>query len=469
MATLAAASTSDGTMTPKAKALAHQALVAPLSLLIFLFAAIPALPQQSRPNAGKSQASPGVTQPGETPLSALAAQAQQALDRKDYESAILLLQRIIAQKPDEALLHFELGYAYSELKRNDDAASAYRRALELDPKLVAAHMNLGLVLLDSDPAAALASFRHAADLTPTDGLPHYFEGRALERSGKLPEAIEEYRSAAAMTPKDADMQMALASALLNAGKFSEAEKQFHTTLALEPDAAPPKLGLAESLLREQKLQDAADAYAAYLTQVPGDREARFNHAAVLENLDHRDDALAELDHADQGVDPTPQSLKLRGSIFMQQKKWAEADATLGKAVAALPNDAESHAWLGQAKMELRQYASAERELRRASELDPSNMGLLRDLIGAVYLSGNYTATINAIDLLQQHDTLTALDWFFRAISCDKLGRKQEAADAYQKFLDLDQGQHADQEFQARGRLVVLRSELGKAESGKKKK
>ena len=182
---------------------------------------------------------------------------------------------------------------------------------------------------------------------------------------------------------------------------------------------------------------------------------------VLENLDHPDDALAALDRADQGADPTPQSLKLRGSIFMQQKKWPEADAALSKAVAALPNDAESHAWLGHAEMELRQYAPAEQELRRALELDSSNVGPLRDLVGVLYLSGNYNATINAIDLLQQHDTLNALDWFFWAISCDKLGRKQEAADAYQKFLDLDHGQHADQEFQARGRLVVLLPELGK--------
>jgi tetratricopeptide (TPR) repeat protein len=466
MATPAAASTSDGIMTPQAKALDHSGLVVPLAFFavpIFLFtiAVIPAWPQQSRPTPGKSQASPDVTQPGQPPLSVLAAQAQQALDRKDYESAIPLLQQLIAQKPDEALPHFELGYAYSELKRYDDAATAYRRAVELDPKLVPAHINLGLVLLDSDPDSALTSFRRAADLTPTDGRPHYFEGRALERGGKLPEAIEEYRSAAAMNLKDADIQMALASALLNAGKFSDAEKQFRKTMDLDPSAAPPKLGLAESLLREQKLQDAADAYAAYLAEMPGDREARFDHAAVLENLDRHEDALAELDRADQGADPTPQSLKLRGSIFMQQKKWPEADAALSKAAAALPNDAESHAWLGHAKMELRQYTPAQQELRRALEIDPSNIGPLRDLVGVLYLSGNYDATINAIDLLQQHDTLNALDWFFRAISCDKLGRKQEAADAYQKFLDLDHGQHADQGFQARGRLVVLLSELGK--------
>ena len=42
---------------------------------------------------------------------------------------------------------------------------------------------------------------------------------------------------------------------------------------------------------------------------------------------------------------------------------------------------------------------AEQELRRALELDPSNIGPLRDLVGVLYLSGNYSRTIKAIDLL----------------------------------------------------------------------
>lgn len=456
-------------MKHKVKAVALPALI--LFLLPVLAAPSSGAQQQpkSTPPATTRSAPSSAQQPAADSLAAIAAQAQQALDRKDYEAAIPLLQQIVTQKPSEALPHFELGYAYSALRRFEDAIPAYRRAIELDPTMVAAHLNLGLALLGSDPAAALVSFRRAADLTPTDGRPHYLEGRALELTGKLPEAVEEYRSAAAMTPKDEPIRIALASALMKTGKFSEAEKQFRDALATNPDSAPAKLGIAESLLREQKLAEANDAYVAYLAQTPGDREARFNHAVVLENLDRTDDALAELDRADQDAAPGPQSLKLRGSILTQQKKWPEADAALTKAVAALPDDAQAHAWLGRAKMELHDYAAARQEVRRALELDPSNIEPLHDLIGVLYLSGNYAATIDAIDLLQTHETLKALDWFFRAISCDKIGRKPEAAAAYQNFLNLDQGQHADQDFQARGRLVVLSRELGQQKLGQQKK
>jgi tetratricopeptide (TPR) repeat protein len=94
-------------------------------------------------------------------------------------------------------------------------------------------------------------------------------------------------------------------------------------------------------------------------------------------------------------------------------------------------------------------------------LVPGNSDALRELVGVYYLSGQYEKTLSTLDLLAQHETLSPLSWFFRALSCDKLGRKPEAAAAYQKFLELDRGERPDQEFQAQARLTLLLRELGK--------
>jgi hypothetical protein len=51
--------------------------------------------------------------------------------------------------------------------------------------------------------------------------------------------------------------------------------------------------------------------------------------------------------------------------------------------------------------------------------------------------------------------------FVRATCYDKLHRKAEAAAAYQKFLDANQGRDEKEEFQARERLKVLQRELSK--------
>ncbi len=407
----------------------------------------PAQPQQSSSSSAD-------------PLAPLLAQAQDALDRKDFAAAIPLLEKIAVAKPHDALPHFELGFAYSSLKKNPEAIAEYRRAIAIDPQLAPAHLNLGLALLDSDAAAAVESFRRATELLPGQARPIYLLGEALERAGRLSEAIEQYRSAAALASQDDAILFALARALLADGQTSAAESEFRQLLTVNPDSTPAQLGLAESLLAQQKTADAIDLLRDYLQKVPDDAHARFERAVALQDLNRFDDSLHELDRLEEAAAPTAESLKLRGSIYLQQKRWTDADRSFQKALSASPADAQLHLWMGQTKMELHDYPAAENELRRALQLEPADSGALHQLVGVYYLSGQYQATLSTLDLLAQRETPAALDWFFRALSCDKLGRKPEAAAAYQRFLALDRGERPDQEFQAQARLKLLLRELG---------
>jgi len=415
------------------------------------------LAQSSRPAPANTQSA--------DPLAPLLSQAQDALDRKDFTSAIPLLEKIAAAKPNDALPHFELGFAYSGLKKSAEAIAEYRRAITLDPKLTPAQLNLGLELLDSDPASAADSFRRAAELLPGQSRPLYLLGQALERGGKRSEAIQQYHAALSITPKDDAILFALSRALLADGQFAPAETNFRQLLELKPDSAQAQLGLAESLLSQQKTAAAAESLGDYLQKVPDDTHARFELAVALESLNRFDDSLHELDQLDQRAAPASDSLKLRGGIYIQQKKWSDADASLQKAVAASPGDPQLHLWLGQAKMESHDFAAAEKELRRSLELSPGSSDALRQLVPVYYLSGQYEQTISTLDALAKRETPAPLDWFFRALSCDKLSRKAEAAEAYSKFLQMDRGQRPDQEFQAQARLRLLQRELSRS-SGK---
>jgi hypothetical protein len=50
-------------------------------------------------------------------------------------------------------------------------------------------------------------------------------------------------------------------------------------------------------------------------------------------------------------------------------------------------------------------------------------------------------------------------WFVRGTCYDKLDQKPDAVAAYQKFLDLDQGSHDTQDFQAQQRILALKREM----------
>jgi superkiller protein 3 len=192
------------------------------------------------------------------PLNDLLNQAQAALDRKDYQDALEPLRKFVSEKPGVAYGHFQLAYAYSGLERWSEAQSEYRRAIELDPKLAAAYLNLGLLLLDRDAAAAIAPLHKTVELLPAESRPRLLLGLALERSGKLAEAAEVYQGAESLNPRDFETQFAFGRTLLRLDRPAEAEKRFRAALDLKSDSAPARLGLANALFVQHKPEAAAE-------------------------------------------------------------------------------------------------------------------------------------------------------------------------------------------------------------------
>jgi tetratricopeptide (TPR) repeat protein len=424
-------------------------------------AALPLAAQSQRKIPPKSPPASS-PQDKEDPLAALLQQANDAIDKMDFAAALNPLQHYIAQRPDDAYAHFQLGYAYAGLKRTEDAKTEFARAISLDPKMAAAHLNLGLVRMDSDPASAAEAFLHAAELQPTESRPRFLAGYAFERSGKFPEAIEQYRAALDLSPKDYEAHFALGRVLLRTDRANEAEAQFREAIASRADAAPARLGLAQALVAQKKYDAVCDALAEYLKLNPGDASAHFDRASALLNLGRLEEALGELDSAAAGASPSADNLKMRGEIYIQQKKWKEAGDALTQAIALAPRDPELAEWLGQVDIQLRDYPAAIAILAQAYKQNPQSADALRDLADAFFLHEDYASTLGALDRLAALEAPKPGSWFVRAICYDKLSRKAEAIEAYQKFLDQDGGQHDTQDFQARHRILTLQGELGQS-------
>lgn len=137
----------------------------------------------------------------------------------------------------------------------------------------------------------------------------------------------------------------------------------------------------------------------------------------------------------------------------------------GASRQGFPNDPEPAYWLGHVDIELHDYPAAIGMLDLVYRQNPQFADALRDLATAFFLHDDYAAALGAMDRLAKLETPKPGSWFIRAICYDKLSDKAEAIDAYQKFLDRDNGQHDTQDFQARHRILALRKEL--AQKGKK--
>jgi len=110
-------------------------------------------------------------------------------------------------------------------------------------------------------------------------------------------------------------------------------------------------------------------------------------------------------------------------------------------------------------MQKRDFASAEKELKAALQIDRNNLVYWKDLRSTYYLGGNYSATLATQDLIAKTETPGPGEWFIRALCYDKLNQPKPALEAYEKFLELDQDKNPDQVWQAQQRSKVLRRML----------
>jgi len=397
------------------------------------------------------------TQKIANPLNDLLDEAKRDIDKNEFEAAIVPLQKVIAEEPEFAYAHFQLGYVYTALKKNEEARAEYEKTVAIDPKMSEAYLDLGILLLDKDPAASVAPLTKAAALLPAQSRPQFLLGVALERSGNLNAAATSLENAVLLDPRDFETVLHLGDTYLALNRAPKAEMKFRNALEIQPQEPQALFGLARSL-DAQKKPEAAGAYRDYLAVRPDDSAARKRLVHLLMEGQQYDVVLAELDRADAGK-PSLESLKLRADIQIGQKKWEDAISTLRQAVALAPGDAQLHGGLGRTCLQVRDFASAEKELKTAIQLDGKNVDYWKDLSTTYYLSKNYAATLAVLDRVDKFETPGAGSWFIRALCYDNLKQPSPALEAYQKFLDLDENKNPDQVWQAQQRSKVLKRML----------
>jgi tetratricopeptide (TPR) repeat protein len=243
----------------------------------------------------------------------------------DRERARALVDEAIAREPDDALARVvdsQLALVESDL---DAARAAALTAIELDPKLPAAHDQLGVVyqaqlraerlgLIEPDPDAAgraLAAFARALELEP--------EGRRwrtrLKRAAvfasvedQQQEASAEYRQA--LTEGAASRSDATRASVANAVRVYARSIEDEE---LERDALAQLVGTEGVALatwrelaeREERLGGSADAVLERLLEErPGDVEAHALYAFHLAQSGRGEQAVAHLeDRIARGSDP----------------------------------------------------------------------------------------------------------------------------------------------------------------------
>ena len=159
---------------------------------------------------------------------------QTALERDDYNAAIIHLQKYILAKPNDGRGHAELGYAFQMAERVEDAESEYQRALALEPDMPWVQLNLAGIYWDQHNAEQAVVLYRAGIAGGRPGAEEYSSyGAALLSLHRYSEAADALQHALALDEKDPSVHELLAEAYDGLHKLKEAKLQRQRASELE--------------------------------------------------------------------------------------------------------------------------------------------------------------------------------------------------------------------------------------------
>ncbi|MFT3843013.1 MAG: tetratricopeptide repeat protein [Myxococcaceae bacterium] len=136
-----------------------------------------------------------------TRVSALESLAEVGLLRQQIDLAWSLVEKALAIEPENGRLYFLLGQAQFASGRSTDAATSFKRAMDLDAKLVEAANNYGALLVDQRRGSeAVSVLERTVHTNPKWVAAHLNLGNAYRAAGDFIHARDEYRLAAALAP-----------------------------------------------------------------------------------------------------------------------------------------------------------------------------------------------------------------------------------------------------------------------------
>lgn len=192
-------------------------------------------------------------------MSAELQRAEALIDLHRPDEAIPLAVRAGAQDPDDPAPRLVAARAHLKAGRLDDAATAARHALSLEPESWPAMHLLGIVLSSQgDEHQARYWTEQALAVEPNASATHALLAGIDSDAGHHGKAIAEAEEAVKLDPDLEYAHLMLGLTLAADGRHAAAEQALRHTLQLDPTNATALAALGETLAARGRPQDASE-------------------------------------------------------------------------------------------------------------------------------------------------------------------------------------------------------------------
>ena len=301
------------------------------------------------------------------------AEADAAFNESRKIKAERLAETEIRNEPQTTDQQYQLAVSLSQQGKYAEALTWFERLAQANPQSVASQFNLGLAYLNAkrpDDAIRVLQELTAQNSMNPDALG--LLGRAYEAEGKLGDALNAYRLALNTDPKNPDRYLDYTQLLMDGNRFEEAAEVTMNGFNVVADPYPLYVRLGSVRLMEGK---SGDARQAFQKAIQLHSEIPLGYVALAKSyLKEGVDAEAAkiLSDARRKLPPDFALDYFYGLALLRLQRDSEAVGVLENAVHLGPAVPEAHYELGRAYFELGENNRARAEFERTIQLAPQD-------------------------------------------------------------------------------------------------
>ena len=235
-------------------------------------------------------------------------------------------------------------------------------------------------LRQNDTSAAAESLQDALRYDPENAIAHFQLGVAYARQQDTARAESEWRDAVRVQPNLVDAQNGLAMIEMSRGDYDSAVQSAQQIINAVPSAPDGYLLRSTAEMNQQKFTEAQHDAEEAMKRAPNSPDPFVRIGSIQFAQKNYSEAEKSFQQAlDKGPSSTD-GLSGLMHVYVAQKNYDKAIAAANMQIAKSPSNSNFYDLLGTALFEgKKDYSGAETALRKAVDLDKSNIDALQKL------------------------------------------------------------------------------------------
>ena len=267
-------------------------------------------------------------------------------DSDRYEDAILCYQKALQLKPDIVEIHINMGIAYHQLADLDRAVSAYQKAIALKPDSPEAYYNLGNTFKEQRLFdEAISCFQRAVAIKPIFIEAYFNLASSLEQRSRTDEAIECLKQCLRINPQMAEAHNNLGNLFKYKGMYDQALSCYQKAVQTKPELYEAHNNLGNAYKDQGRFTEAIACYQKALKRHVGYAEAYLNLGVIFAEFELSAEAIDCFQKATRINPKFAEAFNFMGMTLADTGRRDAAIECFEKAITVNPSYAEAYSYL----------------------------------------------------------------------------------------------------------------------------